>query len=404
MSRNHCTVGSPFLSATRRLSSRLVPTLLALAVVISLVPPHSASAQEVEPRAGVDEPRTYVVKGGDTLYRIALNHGTTVAAIQRLNNIQGTSIEVGQTIVLRADEPATEEEGSLFMEVYGGEADSAVADVVHDADPPRDAAVEIARPIEVVIDPVAASDAFDVYPARRRDTFEALSQRLRIPAGVLRALNPDVSQPMSTGTEIRLPIEASLLLYSVKDGDTVEGIAATFGTSAEAITEENALKSSTLRIGLRLRIPIEAGRAEGESPTTGEVVGGADSQQVAGGVAAAARSESAGGGLAQNRSDEPDIQSAPVAGAVRIYPPLFEGRIMANGKAYEAKRFTISHATLALGTVVLLTNEVTGRKTFAEVTDRPPSDADYLLDVSRSVADVLGLAENGGKVTVQVAG
>jgi rare lipoprotein A len=77
---------------------------------------------------------------------------------------------------------------------------------------------------------------------------------------------------------------------------------------------------------------------------------------------------------------------------------------MANGKAYEAKRFTISHATLALGTVVLLTNEVTGRKTFAEVTDRPPSDADYLLDVSRSVADVLGLAENGGKVTVQVAG
>lgn len=396
------------LSASRRWSARLTPTLFALAVVVTLVPLRSASAQDVQPTAGVEAPRTYVVKRGDTLYRIALNHGTTVAAIQRLNDIQSTDIEVGQTLVLRADEPAREEDSSLFIEVYGASADSVsadpeVGDVPRDADPPE-AGVEVIRPIEVVIDPVASSDAFDVYPARRRDTFESLSERLRVPVGVLRALNPDVSEPMSGGTEIRLPIESSLLLYSVEDGDTVAGIAAMFGTSAEMITEENALKTSTLRIGQRLRIPIDGGQPEGESPSSGQEAGEAGNEQAANGVAGAARSESAGGGLAQNRTVQPDISSTPVVGAVRVYSSRSEGRVMANGKAYDAKRFTVSHATLELGTVLLLTNEATRRKTFAEVTDRPPSDADFLLEVSRSVADVLGLAENGGKVTVQVAG
>lgn len=186
---------------------------------------------------------------------------------------------------------------------------------------------------------------------------------------------------MRGGTEIRLPIESSVLLYSVDDGDTVEGVAVRFGTTAEAITDENALETTTLRIGQRLRIPI--GEAQTDGGTT---------------------IESAGGGSAQNRVDAPEITSTPVVGNVSIYAADAEGAVMANGKPYESRRFTVSHGTLELGTVVLLTNEVTGRKTFAEVTDRPPSDAEVLLQVSKAVADVLGLGSTGGKVTVQVAG
>jgi len=42
----------------------------------------------------------YTVRPGDTLYGIALAHGTTVAAIQRLNGLAGTNLRVGQVLQL----------------------------------------------------------------------------------------------------------------------------------------------------------------------------------------------------------------------------------------------------------------------------------------------------------------
>ena len=43
----------------------------------------------------------YVVKDGDNLYRIALNNGTTVDEIKRLNGLTDNLITVGQKLQLR---------------------------------------------------------------------------------------------------------------------------------------------------------------------------------------------------------------------------------------------------------------------------------------------------------------
>jgi len=40
------------------------------------------------------------VRTGDTLFRIALRFGTTVAALQAANNLSGTLIYVGQRLVI----------------------------------------------------------------------------------------------------------------------------------------------------------------------------------------------------------------------------------------------------------------------------------------------------------------
>ncbi len=44
---------------------------------------------------------TYSVKKGDTLYRIALNNGTTVEALKSLNGLTDNVIEIGQILQLR---------------------------------------------------------------------------------------------------------------------------------------------------------------------------------------------------------------------------------------------------------------------------------------------------------------
>jgi membrane-bound lytic murein transglycosylase D len=46
----------------------------------------------------------YRVRRGDTLGEIAQNHGTTVAELQRANRLRGTTIRVGQTLVIPAAE------------------------------------------------------------------------------------------------------------------------------------------------------------------------------------------------------------------------------------------------------------------------------------------------------------
>ena len=45
----------------------------------------------------------YTVARKDTLWRIAKNHGTTPAALQRANNLRGTTIYPGQKLRIPAD-------------------------------------------------------------------------------------------------------------------------------------------------------------------------------------------------------------------------------------------------------------------------------------------------------------
>ncbi|WP_432824844.1 C40 family peptidase [Dactylosporangium sp. CA-092794] len=71
----------------------------ALLVAAVLGAPANAMAAET--------PQTVVIQPGDTLWGLAHRNGTTVAELQRLNNL-GTStlIRVGQTLVLRDDAAA----------------------------------------------------------------------------------------------------------------------------------------------------------------------------------------------------------------------------------------------------------------------------------------------------------
>ncbi len=391
-------------------------------------------------------PREYVVQRGDNLYRIALNNGTTVAAIQDINDLDGTVISVGQVLLLDRPDGAvdvtvemdpSEESVDEVVDESTGEADpdaplfvEAFEDASADQSPqpqaeapaqtptptqtstqaPVEAAptnqtpVSTALPaqqpdVEVVIDPVQATNAFDVTQAQEGDTFASIAQRTGVAAGVLMALNPDVTPPVAAGAEIRLPIEPSALLYRVKDGDTMNDIAAWFGVPVDVLREVNGVTGSVLRIDQELRIPLVASPEEPAADASDSV----DAQTVADTGATAA-----GGGAANDVQPEtpetsPDVGNVVVTGTANVYPARFDGRLMAIGKPYDPKKFTVSHATLELGTVVLLTNDATGRKTFAEVTDRPPAGAQYLLDVSAAVAEVLGIGEDGTSVQLQVA-
>ncbi len=52
------------------------------------------------PKTGSSDNKTYIVKSGDTLYKIAQNNGTTVTDIVNLNNLPTTNLSIGQVLQL----------------------------------------------------------------------------------------------------------------------------------------------------------------------------------------------------------------------------------------------------------------------------------------------------------------
>ncbi len=92
-------------------------------------------------------------------------------------------------------------------------------------------------------------------------------------------------------------------------------------------------------------------------------------------------------------------------GTASWYGPKFHGKLTANGETYDMDGITAAHKTLPLNSMVMVTNVETGKSMKVRVNDRGPFVGDRIIDLSRAVANQLGLFESGlGQVRVQYAG
>ncbi len=66
----------------------------------SAAQPKKAAPEPKKASSSGESPRTYTVKPGDTLYRIAANHNLTLEEIHRLNNMTDNVIRPGQKLIV----------------------------------------------------------------------------------------------------------------------------------------------------------------------------------------------------------------------------------------------------------------------------------------------------------------
>lgn len=98
---NHITV-----AALTRANPTLDPARLKVGTRIRIPEAAAKPAGAVEAAAAAGG--AYVVKSGDTLTRIARQHGTTVAALRSLNGLKTSQVKIGQKLKVPArPEPAT---------------------------------------------------------------------------------------------------------------------------------------------------------------------------------------------------------------------------------------------------------------------------------------------------------
>lgn len=183
----------------------------------------------------------YVIRSGDTLSAIARNHGTQVATLQQLNNLSGSRIVAGQTLLI----PRAYKDGDLL---------SAPASLL------------------------AASNSFPVpsgeYQVQRGDSLWRIANRYKLDINELAALNNISTEGvLRVGQKLRLQAEVTLAAndtpgistvgqledivtqYRVRRGDTLARIAREHNVTVRDLTEWNQINTtSIIRPGQELLI------------------------------------------------------------------------------------------------------------------------------------------------------
>ncbi len=93
-----------------------------------------------------------------------------------------------------------------------------------------------------------------------------------------------------------------------------------------------------------------------------------------------------------------EVHGTPFAtetGLASWYGPPYAGRKGADGLVYNQNALTAAHLTLALGTVVRVTNLVNGQSVVVRITDRGPFVRGRIIDLSLAAAKATGVYRAG---------
>lgn len=296
---------------------------------------------------------TYTVESGDTLYDIARDVGVSVRTLMEWNNLEESTLQIGQTLRIRPPDEQRDDAPAPSAEDADTTDPSDPAPVSDEAEgvPARNTA------------PVSDATS-EAYTAEAGDTFVHLALRLGTTADTLFALNDSTVTPLSAEQRLRLPPRFGRPTHLVERGETLYSIAGQYGVSVRSLKNENDLETNSLDVGQHLLIP---GYTDASIPPSGEWA-------------------------------RPDT-----TGRISVYPATFSGRLTASGESYDPTEFVASHPSLPFQSVVLLSTEDPSTHVFARVIDRGPVEEKILLEVSDAVAEHLGLdPDSPSQIAVRV--
>ena len=336
--------------------------------------------------------KTHFVKTGDTLYRIARQNYVTVQSLRELNRINDDVIKPGQVLWI----DGRPEEDSLAAAIVDSVSAAELAVTPDSSEIARIGVPEIPDSTKVdevlqvsqedttgtgqeietsTLEGVATESIDSGNPAdsvvkptlydhvvESGETLFSIAARYGVSADSLAVANPSHPTYLVAGDTVKVPWGMQLGKHRVRSGETLYRISRTYDTTVERIRTLNDLEGTDIMVGQQLMVPLRPADAD------------------------------------THLFIEPDVVGS---GVIAVYPEMFEGRLMANGKPYMPDKFTVSHGDLQLGTIVLLIDPSSGRQTFAEVTDRLPSGSDVFMEVSRVVAGVLALDKPTDPVEVR---
>lgn len=208
----------------------------------------------------------YTVKSGDSLYAIANKFNTTIAELMNLNNLTSTTLSVGQQIKL----PEKKDEDIITNEYIVKSGDTlykiantynlSVADLIN-ANNLTNNNLSVGQKLIIPTgNQPTPVPSYKNYYVTKGDNLYAIAREYNTTVQELMKINNLTSNLLSLGQVLKVPTTATSPstptenTYTVKSGDTLYSIARKFGTTVTNIQNKNNLSGTTLRLGQVLRI------------------------------------------------------------------------------------------------------------------------------------------------------
>lgn len=227
--------------------------------------------QYVSPGGEVIEGDTYVVKAGDTLYKIAQMFNVSVSELKTLNDLTSNTLRIGQVLRIPSNDVDNNNNNNVnqgasttYTVVLGDNLYSIarkygvdVVDIINFNN--LDSTVLI--PGQVLLIPKSSS-IFTTYTVKRGDTLYGIATSYGTTVDDIKTLNNLSSNLLSVGQVLKIPADKTITetnyeVYTVVSGDTLYSIASRYGVSVDEIKDLNNLTSNILAIGQRLQIPLK---------------------------------------------------------------------------------------------------------------------------------------------------
>ncbi len=173
---------------------------------------------------------TYIVKAGDSLYKIANNYATTVNELKALNNLTTNNLQIGQVLKVPTNTVSIES---------------------------------------------------NTYTVKSGDSLWNIARKYGTTVNELKRLNNLTSDNLSIGQVLRVPsseadseggTSITNQTYTVKSGDSLWNIANRYGTTVNQLKSLNGLTTNNLAIGQKLLIPTNNQTANTYTVKSGDTI------------------------------------------------------------------------------------------------------------------------------------
>ena len=211
----------------------------------------------------------YIVKKGDSLYKIARLYNTTIEELKKLNNITSDVLKIGQKLLIA--EPLADED--IYI-VQKGDTLYSIATklstTVNELMELNNLTSTVLSIGDKLLIPKSTAASYQIYKVQKGDSLWSISQKYNIPVNELIALNNLTNLTLQIGDELKVPnvkIDDEIIddiinpptptNYIVQKGDTLWSIAKANNVTVAQLKEANNLTSNLLTVGDTIIIPTQ---------------------------------------------------------------------------------------------------------------------------------------------------
>lgn len=208
----------------------------------------------------------YTVKKGDSLYSIAQNFNTTVSEIVTLNKLNSTTLSIGENLLIPTG-------GIQIMDIvdYVVKPGDTLWKIASNCNVAVDDIVKFNNLESTILYPnqviklsescAAKQEANNqeeidenIYVVKKGDTLYSIARMFNTTPNDLMMENNLTSTTLTIGQQLKVP-QNDYIEYVVQRGDTLYSIALRYNTTPQAIKEINGLTSNLLQINQVLLLP-----------------------------------------------------------------------------------------------------------------------------------------------------